>query len=136
MRAGVAMLKRGELMSWSFCAALLCTPADALADDAGNTDCYSPTENLDGMCGDAAVGCPCNSAADQDVCINDTCHGTIGMMCEEGRWQWVYDGPCWGTPESITPASLCSVSRVPTDTKAPRGFLLLVLLALARFPRR
>lgn len=58
--------------------------------DAGSavTDCYSPNQNTDTAYQPGAVGCPCN-ADDEDVCV-----GGAALLCEQGFWRAVEDGPC------------------------------------------
>ncbi len=62
-------------------------------DDSDNTACFSPTQNLE-IANDAdAEGCDCNSEVDEDICIDG-----VALVCEEGKWQSVEDGPCFNPP--------------------------------------
>lgn len=58
--------------------------------DAGSavSECYSPTQNTDTAYDQDAQGCPCDEN-DEDVCI-----GGVALICEQGSWRAVEDGPC------------------------------------------
>lgn len=49
--------------------------------------CFSPTQNLSGISPGAPGGCPCSSGG--SVCVNG-----LGLMCYDGHWNAVWDGPC------------------------------------------
>jgi len=75
----------------SLAALLVCLPA--CSEDNRNA-CYSPTSNLSRADETGAVGCACNPAVDQDVCVQGK-----GLMCTSGHWQAVLDGPCMPLPQ-------------------------------------
>jgi hypothetical protein len=62
---------------------------------AGQSSCYSPAQNLAHVNEPDAVGCRCSSSAP------GFCVGSVALVCTDGRWQAVEDGPCWGcwTPD-------------------------------------
>jgi hypothetical protein len=61
--------------------------------DAWSGSCFSPTQNLEQAYDMGAVGCPC-SALDEDVCVSDSNNRDVALICDEGVWQAVQDGPC------------------------------------------
>jgi len=64
--------------------------------DATGT-CYSPTANLSSAYRAGAVGCACDPAVDKDVCASGgVLVGAVALLCRNGQWQAVYDGPCGG----------------------------------------
>ncbi len=69
------------------------SPDDSADDDTGSdagvdADCYSPTQNADTAYEPDAEGCACD-ADQQGVCVGDA-----AMVCQDGSWQAVQDGPC------------------------------------------
>jgi len=57
--------------------------------------CYSPNANVSLALDQGAVGCTCNPPVDQSVCVNGgDSVGYIAFICNNGRWQSAYDGPC------------------------------------------
>lgn len=68
--------------------------AACTSSTGGNTeDCYSPTQNLDIAYDDGAVGCTCTDGAEAQ-CLPDSTGRKVALVCENGRWQAVNDGPC------------------------------------------
>jgi len=65
-------------------------------DDSNNSNCFSPTQNLDIANTSNAIGCDCNSEIDEDVCVNG-----VALICEENTWITVEDGPCFN-PEPLS----------------------------------
>lgn len=55
---------------------------------AGASSCYSPGQNLDIAYEPGAVGCRCSASAP------GFCEQGVALMCDNGRWQAVIDGPC------------------------------------------
>ena len=55
--------------------------------------CYSPTRNLDQAYDPEAVGCRCGRGS-ESVCVADSTGAEVALVCDEGRWQAVEDGPC------------------------------------------
>ncbi|MBN1610840.1 MAG: hypothetical protein JW940_29685 [Polyangiaceae bacterium] len=53
----------------------------------GETDCFSPEQNLDHAYDGTMDGCPCTGS--QSICISG-----VALLCEQGRWSAVEDGPC------------------------------------------
>ena len=39
-------------------------------------------------------GCPCDEKNDNDTCIKDSNDHLVALMCEDGVWVAVEDGPC------------------------------------------
>jgi hypothetical protein len=64
-----------------------CVPA--CGDGGAGALCYSPTSNLSTAYQPGAVGCSCNPATDRDVCLQG-----VALICRDGRWHAVEDGPC------------------------------------------
>ena len=62
-----------------------------------NRACYSPTRNLDHAYEPDAVGCRCRPDS-ESVCVADSTGAEVGLVCDEGRWQAVEDGPCAPEP--------------------------------------
>jgi hypothetical protein len=58
------------------------------ADAGSSLECYSPTQNTDTAYDPGAQGCPCDDGA-EDVCVMN-----VALICEQGYWQAVEDGPC------------------------------------------
>ena len=90
-------------------------PADTSAADAETGAlCYSPTSDLTSAYQPGAVGCACNPAVDQDVCVQG-----IGLMCMNGRWQAVNDGPCMPLPprDAAIDQADTSAADVPIDSR-------------------
>lgn len=54
-----------------------------------NTSCFSPTQGLSWAYDAGSEGCPCSEDLDRDRCIDG-----VGLVCEEGSWHAVEDGPC------------------------------------------
>jgi hypothetical protein len=51
---------------------------------------------------DGAVGCACDSKTDKDACVQG-----VSLICEQGHWLAVTDGPCFPPPpgpDSGTPS--------------------------------
>ena len=66
--------------------------AVACGADVANPDtktCFSPTQNVDGAYQSGAHGCACDAATDEDVCVDGA-----ALVCNDGRWIAVEDGPC------------------------------------------
>jgi len=59
----------------------------------GQSDCYSPAEPDDAV-EHGAQGCTCNGYEDKSVCV-----GPAALICSEGKWISVEDGPCFPTIE-------------------------------------
>jgi hypothetical protein len=64
--------------------------------------CYSPTQNLDlardGTDMPKGRGCAC-APTDKGVCVDG-----VALICNEGRWLSVIDGPCSPGPSSFPDA--------------------------------
>jgi hypothetical protein len=73
----------------------------------GQQDCFSPTQNLDRIESDLILGCECDPASDEAVCVtvcedptrqsglDAGCDGmAIALFCSDEQWSWGYDGPC------------------------------------------
>ncbi len=54
---------------------------------AGDDTCYSPDQNVEDAYVEGALGCACDN--DEPQCIDG-----VGLVCDEGWWQSVEDGPC------------------------------------------
>lgn len=63
-----------------------CEPSSVDEDPS----CYSPTKNLAHAYEAGAQGCACDDEEDADVCVQG-----VALICEQGAWQAVEDGPCW-----------------------------------------
>jgi hypothetical protein len=84
--------------------------ADAGAVVAG---CYSPTQNADRAYEPGSEGCPCDDG-DQDVCIEG-----VALICEQGFWRAVEDGPC---EPMVDPCAAQDVAMVGGCEPAPVYF--------------
>ena len=65
--------------------------------------CYSPSQNVDSgyeaySTTSTAVGCSCNGSPSQ--CVSDSQGHKIGLVCTDGAWHSVIDGPCAPTPDA------------------------------------
>jgi hypothetical protein len=81
--------------------------------------CYSPTQNLASAYGAEAQGCACTER-DTPVCAlaPDLTH--VGLMCVNGRWQSVFDGPCRAlSPDGGPPDT--GTSDVAPEASPPDG---------------
>lgn len=58
------------------------------------TDCYSPYQNLETAYLKDATGCSCSEGIDKDTCVVDKNGIMVALMCEDGVWVSVEDGPC------------------------------------------
>jgi hypothetical protein len=56
--------------------------------------CFSPAQNLDTAYTDGAMGCGCVAGTDRDICVPDRTGLRVALVCENGRWHAVMDGPC------------------------------------------
>lgn len=58
-------------------------------------DCYSPQQNVSNAYEPGAIGCEC-PAGTPGICVSG-----VALLCQDGRWVAVEDGPCWGcwTPD-------------------------------------
>jgi hypothetical protein len=75
---------------------LLVLPASFVACGGGDgAACYSPTQGSPSPYDSqrTAVGCPCDEAKDQPICVRDD-GPAYGLFCLKGRWQSIIDGPC------------------------------------------
>ena len=64
--------------------------SEAAQADAGDASlCFSPTSNLSLAYQPGAVGCVCDPAIDRDVCVQGK-----ALVCANGHWAAVIDGPC------------------------------------------
>jgi len=54
--------------------------------------CYSPTQNAARAYDEGAFGCACDG--DEAQCVNTDEAGFVGLICEDGAWAAVSDGPC------------------------------------------
>lgn len=72
-------------------ALLLVAPLSLLAACSSdkNQACYSPNANLSSAYENGAKGCACKTGADQEVCVKG-----VALICQNGHWQAVMDGPC------------------------------------------
>jgi Kazal-type serine protease inhibitor domain len=75
--------------------------------DAGPSECYSPTSHLELAYDDDAIGCACR-ASDDAICIDG-----VALICTDGRWQAVEDGPCQPEP----PAPECEGMIVDSSAR-------------------
>lgn len=73
----------------SYCAILWFVAAASCGGSDLQTTCYSPAQNLGTAYDDGAIGCSCTDEADQ--CVED-----VALVCKDGQWLAVIDGPCWG----------------------------------------
>jgi hypothetical protein len=81
------------MAKWTYLSLFVLLPCFTGCGDSGPEACYSPSSNLSSADQPGAVGCACNPAVDQDVCIQGK-----GLTCIDGRWQAVVDGPCMPLP--------------------------------------
>jgi hypothetical protein len=79
------------LLIGMFALAGACELDDARPPNDVPSDCYSPFQNLDDAYADDAEGCAC-----EDTATNRAGHCVDGaaLMCMQGKWQSVVDGPC------------------------------------------
>ena len=54
-----------------------------------DTTCYSPTQNVKHAYDEGAHGCACDASKEPDVCVDGA-----ALVCSNGTWHAVYDGPC------------------------------------------
>ena len=71
----------------------------AIGGDAGggSGDCFDPIVHPELALDPAAQGCPCSFGAS---CVTVEARGeshALAIVCEDGQWQNVEDGPCWPT---------------------------------------
>jgi hypothetical protein len=66
--------------------------------DSAAERCFSPTQNLRNAYDDDATGCPCSD--EEDMCVPTEDGGDVALVCDEGKWLAVEDGPCFPLPEN------------------------------------
>jgi hypothetical protein len=71
----------------------------AIAYCCKRDECYSPCQNLETAYLNGSEGCLCDEQSDKDTCIEDGNGVNVALMCEEGVWVAVEDGPCMPVPE-------------------------------------
>ena len=59
-----------------------------------SSSCYSPFKNLEIAYLEGAEGCLCNEQNGNDTCVEDDNGNMVALICEEGVWVAVEDGPC------------------------------------------
>jgi len=65
---------------------------------ASSVDCFSPTSHPELAVEDPDAGCACD-AKEPDQCVRTQHEGRpwdVALVCAQGRWQSVEDGPCGG----------------------------------------
>jgi hypothetical protein len=60
--------------------------------------CFSPSRNLENAYLSGSEGCPCNELNDRDTCVEDNDGKKVALVCENGFWVAVEDGPCMKLP--------------------------------------
>lgn len=68
----------------------------------GPDACYAPGKNLEGAYEDDAVGCACEPDTP------GVCSEGVGLICEDGSWIAVIDGPCFPQPGERCGEGFCS----------------------------
>ena len=63
--------------------------------DEIKSNCYSPYQNLEFAYLSGAEGCSCNEQSDSDTCVTDNDGRNVALICINGKWEAVEDGPCW-----------------------------------------
>lgn len=58
------------------------------------SECYSPYQNLEAAYLAGAIGCSCTDNVDNDTCVKDNNGKLVALICREGEWIAVEDGPC------------------------------------------
>jgi hypothetical protein len=76
----------------------------AWACSSDDGECYAPGKNLDTAYEPGAVGCEC-APNTEGVCSDGT-----ALVCEQGHWQAVIDGPCFPGPGEPCGDGFCSRS--------------------------
>lgn len=59
--------------------------------------CYSPTQRVETAYQPQSHGCACAAETEPGVCVKTQIDGrdhSVGLMCIEGKWKSVVDGPC------------------------------------------
>lgn len=69
--------------------------AAGCSSESSDATCYSPSQNLDQAYVAGSRGCGCSSGA---VCVPDSTGRKVALVCENGAWQAVEDGPCMQGP--------------------------------------
>src|SRR5690606_30670409 len=59
----------------------------ALVEVPEPVDCFGPEQNLDEAYSGTLSGCPCDD-------VGGLCDGSVALICSEGEWRAVEDGPC------------------------------------------
>jgi hypothetical protein len=74
--------------------------------------CYSPTMNLATAYEPSAKGCACDADQDADICVKN-----VALICENGTWQAVEDGPCAPQgPTTYSPESCKAAGGIPVPS--------------------
>lgn len=79
------------------------TGGSAGAGTGVSDGCYSPTQNLETAYDVGAEGCPCVEGAEGQ------CIGSVALICEQGFWSAVEDGPCEPGPDLCAPQDVTIV---------------------------
>ena len=88
--------------------------------DGGEIDCYSPDAPALAL-GAEGPGCVCDAEVEASACVGVPVNGNlhqIAMVCENGRWQTVEDGPC-----EPGPGPACMIRNRIFSERPPPQFL-------------
>jgi hypothetical protein len=66
-------------------------PAPTGGGGTGGAACYSPFQNVSRAYDQTLPGCSCQTSS--SICIQG-----VALICFNGQWQAVIDGPCWYAP--------------------------------------
>lgn len=70
-----------------------CQDAPCALEPCAVDDCFSPFQNAEQAYDEGAVGCDCD---DENA---GACIGGAAIMCMDGKWEAVEDGPCYPTEQ-------------------------------------
>lgn len=112
----------GALLTLTACFESTTTRADGgpeadgggAGSDGGNGWCYSPTQNAERAYEEGAKGCACTEE-DPDQCV-----GPAALVCLEGHWLAVEDGPCAPEPDCPNGKIVATESECAQDTSCTR----------------
>jgi hypothetical protein len=97
------MARLDTFMQYALAAAIVATALGCNNSSEPEIACYAPDKNVGTAFEEGSVGCECDEES-AGQCVDGT-----GLICEDGHWQAVLDGPCFPPPGERCGNQLCSI---------------------------